>query len=373
MAKTVSMQDEGRDLASDVKSAAEVLRSGGIVILPTETVYGVAGVLTHQGALARLRNLKEGPGGPLTIHLANREQAAEYLGELSDFAKRLMQKVWPGPVGLIFDVEPLRQREVAERLGVAVTELYNSGTMTLRCPDHPVTLGLLSEVSPVVLTQAPTTSGATALKVSDIAEAVLKAVDLTIDGGATRFSKPSTLLKVRKNDYDIVRAGVFDRRIIDRMLKTTILFVCSGNTCRSPMAMALARKVLAQKLNTTVDKLDEKGVAVISAGSFASAGARATPQAVEAVATMNADLTSHRSRPLSVELIHSADRIYTMGRSHRAAVLSMVPSAAEKTVLLDPSGADIEDPIGSNVTVYKSLAADLEKLITRRFEESPVV
>ena len=83
---------------------------------------------------------------------------------------------------------------------------------------------------------------------------------------------------MRDDGYDIVRSGVYDERIIERLLRTTVLFVCSGNTCRSPMAEALARDVLAKGMNVSPDDLEKKGVIVLSAGSFALPGARATPQ-----------------------------------------------------------------------------------------------
>jgi protein-tyrosine-phosphatase len=69
-----------------------------------------------------------------------------------------------------------------------------------------------------------------------------------------------------------------------------------------------------------------------------------------------------------VELIHQADVVYAMARSHAHAVLSLVPSAADKVVTLNPDG-DIDDPIGSDVTVYQSLAGQLQTLIERRLEE----
>ena len=86
----------------------------------------------------------------------------------------------------------------------------------------------------------------------------------------------------------------------------------------------------------------------MSAGKLRDARRRATPQAVAAVKDLGADLTHHRSRPLTVELIHQADVIFTMGRSHAQAVTALVPSAAEKVATLDPAG-DIDDPIGGDV------------------------
>ena len=367
-APVVSIFDAA-DYDDQIGRAVTLLRAGGVVVLPTETIYGAAGVLGNDKAAARLKAIR-GPAAagnpaaeasPFTIHLARREQAMRYLGEVGEIGQRLMKKLWPGPVALQFDVPPERRAEVARQVGVGEGEIYADGTITLRCPDHIVATDLLSRVdAPVVLTATGPTAG----------EALDK-VDLALDAGPTRFNKPSTMLKVRRDGYDIVRAGVYDERIIERLLRTTILFVCSGNTCRSPMAEALTRAALAKKLNVAPDDLEQKGISVVSAGSFAMPGTRAAVPAVEAVKPLGGDLTKHRSRPLSVELIHEADVIFTMSRSHAAAVTALVPSAAEKTMTLDPAG-DIDDPIGGDLSLYQSLAGQMVQLIEKRLEEKVI-
>jgi protein-tyrosine-phosphatase len=134
------------------------------------------------------------------------------------------------------------------------------------------------------------------------------------------------------------------------------------------MSEAIARKIIAERLKVAPEEIESKGISVISAGSFAMPGTRATPQAVEALREMNIDLSKHRSRPLSVELIHQADAIFTMSHAHAQAVTSLVPAAREKTHTLDPDN-DIDDPIGADVGVYQKLAQSLEPLIARRLKE----
>src|SRR6185437_9113787 len=121
-APVISIFEVG-DYDRQIANAAGLLRDGGVIVLPTETVYGAAGVLTHDKAVARLKTIRQSSGGnsqqPLTIHLARREQAMRYLGEVGEIGRRLMTKLWPGPVALEFAVPGERRAAVAKELGIS--------------------------------------------------------------------------------------------------------------------------------------------------------------------------------------------------------------------------------------------------------------
>src|SRR5439155_19458721 len=118
-----------------IDRAAAILREGGVVVMPTETVYGAAAILGNDKGIARLKSIRgSSDGKPFTIHLARREQATRYIGEVGEVGTRLMKKLWPGPVALVFDVPPARRADVAKSVGVAASALCMDCSITIRCP-----------------------------------------------------------------------------------------------------------------------------------------------------------------------------------------------------------------------------------------------
>ncbi|UCD73860.1 MAG: hypothetical protein JSV91_08675 [Phycisphaerales bacterium] len=145
----------------------------------------------------------------------------------------------------------------------------------------------------------------------------------------------------------------------------TILYVCTGNTCRSPMAEAIARRWLAH------GGLGENAeVIVASAGVFAADGSPPSPEAINALATLGIEHYG-RSRRLTAEMVRQAEVVFCMTRSHVAAVRSLVEDEEAEQVgieLLEPDG-DVEDPIGMGQDVYDSLSVRFMELVPRRLKE----
>lgn len=319
------------------------LLRGKIVAFPTETVYGLAACVSQPAAVTRLHELKQRPEDkPFTYHIGNLG-ALERLDIIQSRQLRyLINQFWPGPVTLI----GLNRKD--EKMG-------------LRFPKHEIASRMINQCSEPVVATSANISGETSPRT---AEEVLRIfpneLDVVIDGGPCEWGQDSTVVDTVLSLPQILRRGVYVDRVekaiekikLGRYPRRKILLVCTGNTCRSPMAEGWLRHELSRK------GLGEQ-IEVSSCGICARDGGSA---AVESILTLKNDevtLEDFKTRLCRREEVLSADLVLVMSEEHRKFISELCPPARDRIVVLD-----VADPIGMSIEFYdRSYRSIKEKIL----------
>lgn len=358
------------DLRDAVHRAVQALAESRIVAFPTETVYGLAASGLDERAVGCLADLKSrGQGHPFALAVKSLEDALDYVPEMSPLAERLARRCWPGPLTLVLPVDAAGS--LVARLPKTVQQtVCPGGTLGLRVPASPLVIEVLRLLSgPLALTSANRAGNAEPVTAQEVLDEVGDDIELVLDDGRCQFGQPSTVVRVEGNRLKILRAGVISPGNLRRLASLQILFVCTGNTCRSPMAEFLARRLLAERLHCDVEQIDDRGFTIASAGIAAASGGRASPEAVDVLREQGLDLTEHISQPLRESLVRQADYIFTMTASHRQAILAQWPEAESRVHALCRHGDDVSDPIGGTRQMYVQCASQIEELLAQRLDE----
>jgi protein-tyrosine phosphatase len=357
--------DDARDV---VHRAVACLAQGGVVGLGLETVYCLTASALNPAGAAKLRDLR-GPseGRPLTLLLKGPEETTDWVPRVPETSRRLIRRIWPGPVNLLFSRD--RCDGLYHRLPAEVKPLISpNGDVALRCPEDRLIRHVLRfSPAPLVLSLVRGPDGAPASTADAMRS--MSGLDMAIDSGPTRYGQVSTTVRIDEDGWSIVRPGVVDAETLSRLSGLIIVFVCTGYTCRSPMAEAICKLILARRLQCPVDELQERGYSVVSAGVSASNGAPAASHAIEVLRAMGGSLDRHRSRGLTAELVRQADCLFAMTADHLDALLDAAPDAQPRAFLLDPEGNDVPDPIGSDHPTYRRTAATMERMLARRLDQ----
>ncbi len=357
----VQASSDPRDI---VHRTVQALVEGQVVGVPTETVYGLAASALCESAVERLCQLRGcGDDHPLAISVRSGEAALDYMPGLSSLGRRLSQRCWPGPLTLVVPGGGARSAASQLPSGVQQHILGADHWLGVRVVDHRILAHIQRYLSaPLVLTSACRNGGPLPTTAAAVAKEFGSQLPLLLDDGPTRYGGASTVVRVTDNRWELLREGVIERAAMNQFAKPVIVLVCTGNTCRSPMAQTLLRELIRIQYG------DEDAVRVMSAGVAAGTGSPASSQAVDVMDERGLNLSEHCSRPLDDAVMNVADLVLTMTRGHRAAILAAWPEMHDRVFTLRRDGGDISDPVGMSVEVYRDCAAQIEEELTKWLE-----
>lgn len=209
-------------MQSDIQQAVAILRKGGLVAFPTETVYGLGADAKNPDALAKIFHAKGRPvDHPLIVHISDISQLSDWVSEIPPVAYALANHFWPGPLTMIFKKAP------------HVLDIITGGqdTIGVRIPNHPIATALLKNFGSGLAAPSanrfgrisPTTAAA-------VREELNEAVDLVLDGGPCEVGVESTIIDVNAKAPVILRPGMLSKTQIEDVIQASI----TTNTLNAP-------------------------------------------------------------------------------------------------------------------------------------------
>lgn len=172
-----------------IAEATRILRGGGLVIFPTDTVYGLGASIRFPKTLRKIYRIKKRSGRkPLVFLIGFKKDIEKFTNRLSNEVKKLIRDFWPGALTLVF---PSRKYK----------------TIALRMPDHKIALGLIRGAGPLAVTSANLSGKKENVTLKAVENRLLKEADLCIDGGRASLERVSTVLDVTNHPFQVIREG----------------------------------------------------------------------------------------------------------------------------------------------------------------------
>ncbi len=364
-AATLSDLDE-----ATLSELAQAVKSCRVLAFPTDTVYGLGSTALVKAASRRIYQIKDRPDAkPLPVMVGSTEDAGEWI-EWTPTGRLLARKFWPGLLTLVL-------KPTAKGRALTFAEYKTIG---IRVPGHPVLAELLRRSGVPWATTSANRSGRPAIVEGQaVWEEFKDEVDFILDGGRVPGTE-STVVDATGPTPRILREGAVPAKAIMEAFAPAgsqaadgprgvrrVLFVCTGNTCRSVMAEQIFRKLAGER------SLD---VQASSAGLAADPRYGIPGQVREALAREGVTGLSHTPTLVSRDLVEQADLVFAMTESQRQKLVERFPGASSKIFLLGGYAGlgepEVGDPIGLGAEVYGQCLEQIKEALLRIVARAPL-
>lgn len=343
------------DPADFVHQAVQALTEGALVVVPTDTCYIAIASGLRSDAVSKLSDYCRSANTPLCILPRSADESTDFVPTFSPGALRLARKVWPGP--LVIQHGNGSKSSTIDCLSESTLKLLQGQDQSIRLwqPGNEI-LGKISR-----LFSGPIVGGLPAHPrgiVTNVTQLSKLPDILIIDAGPIEGIGAPTVVGIDGALGRILTPGVLVLEQLQALSQLLILLVCTGNTCRSPMAAALMQKKILQRFGGDAGNVP---ISVASAGVSATGSDPASNGARHAIRNYGLNLESHQSSQIHAYMIEQADLVLVMGYRHRSVLCSQWPEYSEKIFMLAADESDISDPFGGPVEVYEHCAKQLDQ------------
>ena len=350
-----------------MERAAEIIRSGGIVVYPTDTLYGFGVDARNQVAMNRLYDLKgRDENKPVSLIVKNLNQAESIVGKLFEYERTIFRKLLPGKITLI----------LKKRKNTDLPKLKQFQKIGFRIPHH-LTCKMLAELSnsPITSTSVNISTKNNLSSAKEIKALFNNQVDIILNAGSLKKSKGSTVIDLVTMPPTILREGDISKQEIERFLgykmrksypdKFVITFVCSGNICRSPMAEGILKKNISKSRYRDL-------IEIGSAGTLNINNSSPTIETLDVTHNAGIDIMAHQSRGLDEAIIRQSNIVFCMALDHLHYIQDNFPEYRSRVFLLKQMGIErqlsnpsVADPIGRSLAFYEKIFMQISDEVGR--------